>query len=377
MKRRAFIAGSGALAAGVFSSTENSLMAAAISKEPQKMPSSIKPPKLRKGDTVGIVSPAWGGAGLFSHRVELGVRQLEKLGYKVKIGKHALNHKWDHISDTAKNRAADIHEMFLDPNIKAVVAAIGGNHSSHLLPLLDFDLIRSHPKIFMGYSDITVLNVAIWKMTGLVTFNGPALLTDFAEYPRMYEYTLDSMLRALTQSEPIGSIDPADRWTDEFLDWAEKLDLTRPRIRNPSPGWTWLKPGLAEGKLIGGTLSSLQHLRGTPYWPDWEDSILFIETAEDVPSPATVDGTFMAYENMGVLSQIKGLLVGRSIGYGEKEKEQLRDVYLERTQKFDFPVITDMDFGHTAPQFTLPIGCRARIDSEKKRFEILEAAVTG
>src|SRR5262249_3101756 len=106
----------------------------------------IKPPHLQTGDTIAIVSPSWGGAGLFPDRVELGVKALESLGFRVKIASHALNHNGE-VSDTPENRAADLHAMFADPEVKAIIAAIGGDHACHLLPLLDFDLIRQHPKI--------------------------------------------------------------------------------------------------------------------------------------------------------------------------------------------------------------------------------------
>jgi muramoyltetrapeptide carboxypeptidase LdcA involved in peptidoglycan recycling len=323
---------------------------------------------------VGIVSPSWGGAGAFPHRVELGVRHLQSLGFKVKIAPHALN-QHGFVSDTPQNRADDINGMFGNPEVRAIIAAIGGDHSCHLLPLLDFDLIRKNPKIFMGFSDITVLNVAIWQETGLVTFNGPALLTDFAEYPRMFAYTEAYMLRILCEAQPSGPILPSTWWTEEFLDWGLKADLERPRERRDSGGWTWLREGKAEGILIGGCIGSLQHLRGTRFWPAWRDAIMFFETSEEAPSPETVDSILMDYENMGVLAQLKGLLVGRPMRYTDEEKQQLREVVLERTSQYTFPIITDMDFGHTAPQLTIPIGCRARIDVEKQRFEIIDAAV--
>lgn len=334
----------------------------------------IKPPKLKPGAVVGIVSPSWGGAGAFPHRVEQGVRQLEKLGFKVAIAPHTLNQR-GYVSDSAENRASDIHNMFRNPEVKAILAAIGGDHSCHLLPHLDFDLIGRHPKIFMGYSDITVLNVAILKETGLVTFNGPALLTDFAEHPHMFAYTQGYFLKAVVDPQPIGMVEESPWWTEEFLDWGEKEDLERARRTNPSEGWTWLGSGIAEGILIGGCLESLQHLRGTRFWPDWDEAIFFFETSEEKPSPADVDSILMDYENMGVLEKISGLIVGRPMHYSDEEKQQLREVILERTAPFEFPVITDMDFGHTAPQFTLPLGCRARMDSTSRRFEILESAV--
>jgi muramoyltetrapeptide carboxypeptidase LdcA involved in peptidoglycan recycling len=127
--------------------------------------------------------------------------------------------------------------------------------------------------------------------------------------------------------------------------------------------------------LIGGCIESLQHLRGTPFWPDWEDAILFFETSEDKPSPATADGILMDYQNMGVFEKLRGMLVGRPMAYSDEEKQALRERILERTQGYGFPIITDMDFGHTSPQLTLPIGCTVRIDSLQKRFEIIETAV--
>jgi muramoyltetrapeptide carboxypeptidase LdcA involved in peptidoglycan recycling len=126
--------------------------------------------------------------------------------------------------------------------------------------------------------------------------------------------------------------------------------------------------------LIGGCLESLQHLRGTPFWPDWTGAILFFETSELAPSIATVDGILMDYQNMGVFDRISGLLVGRPMRYSEEQKAQLRDVVRRRVEGCGFPVVMDMDFGHTAPQMTLPIGCRARIDGGRQRFEIVEAA---
>lgn len=335
----------------------------------------IRAPRLQPGDTIGIVSPSWGGAGIFPHRVAQATRYLESLGFNVRFARHALGRQ-GYVSDTPENRAEDIHEMFLAPDVHAIIASIGGDHSCHLLPFLDFQIIQDHPKIFMGYSDITVLNVAIWQATGLVTFNGPTLLTDFAETPRMFEYTERYFLGALCHANPVGTIQPSSWWTEEFLDWSGKKDLERPRIQQPSGGWTWLKTGRAEGRLVGGCLESLQHLRGTRYWPDWNDAILFFETSEERPSPATVDGILMDYENMGVLASIRGMLVGRPMRYTDDEKQKLRDVILERTKRYAFPIVTDMDFGHTAPQFALPIGCKALIDSDRQRFEITDAAVS-
>jgi muramoyltetrapeptide carboxypeptidase LdcA involved in peptidoglycan recycling len=119
----------------------------------------------------------------------------------------------------------------------------------------------------------------------------------------------------------------------------------------------------------------MQHLRGTMYWPDLDGAILILETSEEKPSPETVDGILTDYENMGAFGRISGLLFGRPYGYSPEEREQLHEVILERTGAYDFPVVADMDFGHTSPMFTLPVGCRALIDAGRERFEIAEAAV--
>ncbi len=334
----------------------------------------MKAKRLGPGDTIGIVSPSWCGPAVFPHRLDNGVAYLESRGFRVRVACHARGRD-GFVSGTAAERTADLHDLFGDPEVAAIIAAVGGDHSCHLLPHLDFGLIAENPKIFMGYSDITVLNVAIWERTGLVTFNGPAVMTDFGEYPRPFEYTVRAFERAVCSGDAIGRIEPAGRWTEERLDWGTKADLTRARETSVSPGWTWLRGGAAEGELVGGCIESLQHLRGTDFWPDFRGRILFLETSEEKPSPARVDGMLMDYENMGVFGRISGLLVGRPMYYTDAEKAELRAVVQSRTAAYPFPVVTDMDFGHTAPQLTLPIGCVARLDAEARVVEVLEPAV--
>lgn len=330
--------------------------------------------RLSAGDTVGIVSPSWGGPSVFPHRLDNAIAYLESRALKVRVADHARGQN-GFVSGTALERTNDLHDLFADPEVTAIIASVGGDHSCHLLPHLDFDLIAANPKIFMGYSDITVLNVAIWHRTGLVTFNGPAMMTDFAEYPAPFEYTLEHFDRAVTSGEPIGRIEPATHWTEELLDWRTKTDLTRARTRSESGGWSWLREGVGAGQLVGGCIESLQHLRGTDFWPDFSGRILFLETSEEKPSPARVDGILMDYQNMGVFDRIEGLLIGRPMYYSDEEKQELRDVVQTRTADFSFPVVTDMDFGHTAPQFTLPLGCVARLDAAARVFEVIEPAV--
>ncbi len=337
-------------------------------------PTTLLAPALEPGDTIGIVSPSWFGGDAFLPRARRGIAQLERLGFQVRVADYAFNNH-GHVSDTAEHRASDLHAMFADPEVAAIIAAIGGDHSCHLLPLLDWNLIQDNPKVFMGFSDMTVLNLAIWSQTGLVTFNGPTLLTDWAEYPAMPAFSMNNARRAICTPEPMGDLAPSGWWTEEFLDWATGEDTTRPRRQSPATGWRWLRQGSAQGRLIGGCLESLQHLRGTPWWPDLTGALLFLETSEERPSPEDVDGMLMYYENMGAFDQIAGLIVARPYGYGDDDKARLHNVIVERTGKFGFPVLADTDTGHTTPLQTLPIGCHAVLDSATNRFAITEAAV--
>ena len=335
----------------------------------------MKPPALRPGDAIGVVAPSWCGPATFPHRVERGIRFLEGLGYRVVVGAHACGRRgW--VAGTPEERVADLHGFFADPDVRLILSAIGGDHACQLLPLLDWDLIRRHPTILLGYSDVTVLNLAVYAKTGLTTFNGPALMTDFGESPEPYPYTVAAMLAAVARPEPIGELTPAPAWTDEFQAWETQADLTRPRARRPSPGWSWLRGGKAAGLLVGGCLESMDHLRGTPCWPSFDGAVLFFETAEVATTPERVDALLQDYENMGVLSQIRALLVGRPYGYTDAQRAELAAVLLERTRGHAFPIVAELDFGHTAPQMTLPIGCRIEVDADARRLIILDPAVT-
>ncbi len=335
----------------------------------------MRPAMLKPGDTIAIVSPSWGGAGMFPQRLARGVAWLEARGYRVVLMPHALGQR-GYVSGTPRERADDINAAFADPQVRAIIATIGGDHSCQLLPLLDWELIRANPKIFAGYSDITVLCNALFACAGLTTFYPLSLLVDLAEYPHPQPYTVASFQRALCSPTALGDISPATEWTEEFLDWATQQDAQRPRVMQPSPGWTWLKGGMGSGPLIGGCLESLQHLRGTPYWPRMDGALWFWETSEERPDPSWVDAVLQDYDNMGVFAQLRGMLIGRSYGYSEAQRVALRAIVLERTSAYNFPIIADMDFGHTAPEIIFPIGCQAEIDADAQRFAITQAGVS-
>ncbi len=338
-----------------------------------------KPASLKRGDTIGLLSPSSGLANLVPHRVANATKNLESLGFKVKIGTHALERS-GYVSADAETRARDLMEMFQDPDVRAIVSMIGGNHSNQTLKYLDFDKIGNNPKIFCGYSDVTVLHLALQTQSQLVTFYGPAALTQFAENPKPLPYTLDYFQKATCSPQALGRIVPSSEWTDETLDWLEKKDLERPRTLKPNPGWRWLKSGCGTGPISGGCIASLMHVRGTAYWPDWNGKILFWEISESESDfsqgdpPALIDAYLSDLENSGTFGKISGMVIGRAFGYPEKQLSLLFKVVLDRTRDYGFPILYGVDIGHTDPMLTLPCGVAATLDSEHDTFSVDEPA---
>jgi len=339
----------------------------------------LKPLNLRKGDIVGVVSHSAPLAGLVSHRTQRGLEMLKKIGFEVRLGDNALKIS-NYTAGTAEERARDINEFFADKDIKGIFSFIGGNHSSQLLKYLDFESIKNNPKVFLGYSDATVLHFALYTQADLISFYGPAVLTQFAENPEVFSYTKEYFEKATMIPKPIGDVMPSAVWTDEVLDWFKKDDLNRPRIMRQNSGWAWLRGGAAEGPIMGGCVSSMMHLRGTKYWPNFEGTILFFEIPESSDDfmkgekPETIDAYLTDLELSGVFSQIKGMVVGRPFGYSNKDKQQLIEIIQESTRDYNFPILFNFDIGHTDPMITIPLGVKVQMDSEKNVFKFLESA---
>jgi len=345
----------------------------------------IKPPKLNPGDKVAAITLSWGGAGKMPHRYEVGKHQLqEEFGLTVSETPHALRDAmW--ISHNPQARADDLMQAFADPTIKAIFSMIGGEDSIRLLPYVDLNIIRTNPKIFMGYSDTTITHFICWK-AGLSSFYGPSFMAGFAENGGMFPYMVDSMRRTLFSAEPIGQIYPnTDGWTVEFLDWADPTNQTRKRQLNPVTGWRWLQvQGVKRGRLIGGCLEVMDWLRGTDYFPplaDWQDAILFLETSEETPSPDQVKRMLRPLAAMNIFNNLSGILLGRPGGNIPPENfpkydEALREVVVEEAGCTDLPIITNMDFGHTDPMFVIPYGILTEINCDTQQVILLENAVT-
>lgn len=331
-----------------------------------------RPPRVRPGDTVAVVSPSFGAVGRWPHRVERATAYLESLGLKVCVMPNAARSEgW--ASAPPEARVEDLHQAFLDDEVAVVLAGIGGNHSNQLLPLLDYDLIREHPKIIQGYSDITVLHWALAKHSGLSAFYGPALVPELGEFPRVLPHT-DRCLRAAWFGDEAISYEPSDTWTDEVLDWDTKLDLTRPRELRTSDGWVTIREGEASGPLLGGCLETIcWHLKGSAAWLDPDGAILFFETSEERPSPAYVDGYLTDLEQLGVFEAAAALVLARPYGYTPEDAKALWEVVARRTEASGLPVLANVEVGHADPMVTLPLGVAAELDARNQRLRLLEA----
>ena len=321
---------------------------------------------------MAVVSPSAPAVAWWPHRISRATAYLESLGLAVRLMPNAAaSSGW--VSASAEARASDINEAFRDPDIAAIIAGIGGNHSNQLLPYLDFDLIGANPKIFQGYSDITVLHWAFQKHARLRTFYGPAFMVGLAELPAPLAYT-DRYLRAAWFGGKPYDIEPAAEWTEEFVDAFAPADHTQVRSLTPSDGWTTIRPGVADGPLMGGCLETIcWHLKGSAAWPDdLAGAVVFLETSEEAPSPSHVDAYLTDLEQLGVFDQAAGLLVGRPRGYSPEDTLRLWQVVEARTAAAGLPVLANIDLGHTDPMLTLPLGAQVRLDAGAKSFSLLE-----
>jgi len=340
----------------------------------------LKPRKLNPGDKVATVSPSWGGPAVFPQRYQIGVQQLQQeFDLEVVEMPNTLKPA-DWLARNPKARADDLIQAFADPSIKGILATIGGSDSLRLLPHIDFDVIRSNPKIFMGYSDTTISHLMCYKAE-LVSFYGPSILVEFAENGGIFPYITQSLRQTIFSSNIIGEIKPSTDWTVEHLDWGNSENQNIKRKLTPSAGWKFLQgSGVHHGHLIGGCLEVFDWTRGTELFPtQWKDAILFLETSEDMPPPEFVTYTLRVYAAAGILHQLSGILFGRSYNTGEKfdaYDHAILQVVRDEEKLTDLPIITRMDFGHTSPMFVIPYGLQAEIDCDQQRFSIMENAVT-
>ncbi len=316
----------------------------------------LRPPALKAGDTIGLVTPA---SPLFEgHRTIIEAKEkMEGLGFKVKVAKNIYK-KRGYLAGTVKERVSDLHDMFADPEVNGIIAVRGGYGSAQLLPHLNYELIRSHPKVLVGYSDITSLLLGIHAQTGLVTFHGPVAVSTFTDYTKKY------FLNTLSSVRPIGLIDDAP--------YSENLQTTN-RI------WTY-RSGVAQGRLSGGNLTLMQMSIGTPYEFNSDNAILFIEEVGE--EPYDLDRMLTHLKQAGKFDHCNGVFFGKlgsvkpaDYKPGFNSSLSVEEVIDDIFKDFDFPVCVGISIGHVSQKPTLPEGILAELDSKKGHVSLLEAAV--
>jgi muramoyltetrapeptide carboxypeptidase len=334
INRRQFISTVGALGLAGTAYAQNSL---------------IKPERIRPGDKVGLVNPAT--AAFESEPIEIMIAALESLGLDVVLGNNYYN-RHGYFAGTDADRASDINTLFRDTDIRMIYAR-GGWGSARVLPLLDYDAIRSNPKVLLGYSDATALLTGVHAKTGLVTFHGPNPMNTFsAEYFR----------RVVMNGERVTMINPTDITEDTLVQ-------TENRIQT-------INSGKASGRILGGNLTVLTAIMGSSYLPDWDNSILFLEDVNE--AVYRVDRMLTELSLAGVLSKLKGFVFGRCTdckpdnSYGSLTLEQ---VLAEHIEPLGIPAFNGSMIGHIKQQFTIPLGIDVEIDADAGSIRMLEAGV--
>ncbi len=320
----------------------------------------IIPQKLKHGDVVRIITPSGSLASKTPEEVQVAQKQFEELGLKVTYGKSI--YESDMLTSSSTNsRLQDLHEAFADKNIKAIICAKGGFNANQLLDQIDYELIKNNPKIICGYSDITALNVAIYAKTGLVTYMSPTF-SSFT-HGTIDPYTLSYFKKALFTNDEY-EVTPSE----SYKDWTN-IDENGVEMEIKNEGYWIINEGEANGTLIAENLCTLNLLQGTEYFPDITNAILFIE--DDYESK---EGNFLR-DLQSLLQQqnahtIQGLVIGRFQKASNIDKEKL--IYMLSTfpQLKKIPIIANIDFGHTEPRITMPVGANAKISGRNNKIHI-------
>lgn len=309
----------------------------------------VKPKKLEKNDVIGIISPASSPDDF--NNLEKGVSYLEKLGFRVEIGEN-VGKTHGYLAGSDSERLSDLHEMFLNKYVKAIFSVRGGYGSGRLLDKIDYSIIKTNPKIFVGYSDITALQLAIYKKTGLINFAGPMLATDFSS--KINKYAEENFWNVLMNSKKIGKLhNPKD----------EKFYV--------------LKNGRGEGNLIGGNLAVLSALLGTDYIPNFKDKILLLEDIGE--SPYKIDRLLNQLKLSRAFELANGVILGRFVDCYEKDKSKntikLNEVIEHYFSKLKIPVVYNFSHGHIKANITVPFGLKCKLNASRGFIEIPESAV--
>jgi muramoyltetrapeptide carboxypeptidase len=315
---------------------------------------AIKPARLYPGDTIGIVAPA--SAPPDPAAIDKSISTVEELGFKALPGGNARA-RWGYLAGNDRERAGDLMKMFTNRRVKGILCVRGGYGAARLLPRLDYEVIRANPKVFVGYSDITSLHLAFLKEAALISFHGPMLNSDLIKED-VPEFTVKSLLRAITRPEPMGSI------SEGYKGKTVKV----------------LRKGKARGVLVGGNLTLFCASIGTPWQVSLSNTIFFLEDLDE--EPYRFDRMLTQLLNAGILQRAKGIAVGINKGCEDPKarrskeyRQSLEDVLREKLLPLGVPVVSGLPFGHVPWNATVPVGVKAVLDADKGDLFIEEGAV--
>ncbi|MBQ8508672.1 MAG: LD-carboxypeptidase [Clostridia bacterium] len=341
----------------------------------------VKPRRLRHGDTIAVVSLSWGGLGdpEFIHKYRIAKERLERdFGLRVIAMPNALAGS-DFVYAHPELRARDLMDAFADDSVASVFCAIGGDDTIRLLPYIDFDVLRAHPKIFMGYSDSTINHFMMHK-AGLVSFYGPSVMAELGEYGKICDYTADAVRTLLFDAPVRHEVKPSPLWSDDLIPWDEANIGRTLTMKSDPRGYELLQgKGVVRGHILGGCIDVFMMASGTGIWPevnDWRGAILLIETSEDKPSPDFVRWALRNLAAQGILQVLSGMIVGKPQGevYYEEYKDAILSVLAEAGRR-DLPVLYNLNIGHAKPTGVLPLGTLAEIDCGRRSLTLVESAV--
>lgn len=313
----------------------------------------LLPKAIKKGDTVGVISPS--SATSDRIQIDFAKESFEALGLRVRLGNNLKNRR-GHLAGSDQERARDFNTMFADPEVKAVVCLRGGSGAARILPLIDYSSIRKNPKPLIGYSDITALHCAIQSQTGLITFHGPNGTGAWNSFH-------------VNQFQKVFFEQSLMRYANEQVK-TDDLIVRQNRIQT-------LRPGSIRGKLLGGNLTVLVSLSGTPFYPDFKDAILFIEDVDE--DPYRIDRMLSTLALNGTLSKIKGFIFGQctdcnpSGGYGSLTLDEILDDYI---LPLNIPAYKGAMIGHITKQFIVPVGTTVDMDASLGTFSMTESVFT-
>jgi muramoyltetrapeptide carboxypeptidase LdcA involved in peptidoglycan recycling len=325
----------------------------------------IFPKKLKLGDHVRVIAPACSLATIDDECQNNATKQLETMGLQVSFAKYSRECDMFN-SSSVESRIADLHEAFADTDVACVLTVRGGYNSNQLLQYIDWELVKTNPKMLCGFSDITVLSNAIFAMTGLVAYSGPNYSTFGQKH--INSYTLDYFKKCAFSVDPI-QIQPSEFWSD--YPWWHEQDREENLVNT---GWAVINEGTVCGTILGANLCTLNLLHGTKYFPNLADSILFLEDDDQV-SASIFDRDLQSLIHQSDFGGVKALVIGRFQKASKIQFEELFQIIKTKKELENIPVIVNVDFGHTEPKITFPVGGVARVSAtttDHSSIEILE-----